>query len=335
MHPERLPLPRVLLGAWPTPVERLDALSTAASTLWVKHDDASHALYGGNKVRKLEYLIGEARARGASRILTIGAAGSHHVLATVLHGRNAGLRVAAVLVAQPVTPGVTNNLRAGLAAGLEPYPAESYAGVPRAVARAWKRGDYLVPPGGSSVAGSAGYIDAAAEIAEAVRTRSIPDPDAIVVALGSGGTAAGLLVGAIQHGLRATIVGVHVVDPAVTSTASAMLLARRLAARVGVPTTGLTRRFETDSSKLGKGYGHETVWGDRAIERAARCGLRLDATYTAKAFAHALELVEKGTYRNVLYVHTLSSAPMEALLEGAPDLPDDLRALVRSVNDAV
>ena len=325
---------RIVLGTWPTAVERLDELSSASTGLWVKHDDASNATYGGNKVRKLEYLLGEAQVRGARRILTIGAAGSHHVLATALHARRINLPVAAVLVPQPVTAEVVANLRAGLAAGLEPYVASSMPMVPAVLAKAYHRGDFLIPPGGSSVIGSLGYVEAAAEIAEVVRSGAMPDPDVIVAALGSGGTVAGLVVGAIRHGLRARIVGVHVVDPPVTSTANTVFLARMLGRRLGVDasTSDIWRRLQTDATLLGEGYGHSTAWGERATERAAVEGLKLDSTYTAKAFAHALALVDKAIHRTVLYVHTLSSANMEPLLDGAPEQTswsDDLRKLVR------
>ena len=313
-------LPRIVLGTWPTPVQRLEVLCSDQCALWVKRDDASHPLYGGNKVRKLEYLLGAARARGATRIVTIGAAGSHHVLATTVHAKQAGLPVAAILVPQPVTPHVINNLRAGVAAGLEPVVARSWAHVPQALAATLRRGDFFIPPGGSNVVGSAGYVDAAAEIAADLRNGVMPEPDLIVVALGSGGTAAGLAVGAIRYGLRARIVGVHVVDPKLSSSASArwlmMALARRLEVRASQ--TELWKRLQTEGSMLGRGYGHPTAWGDQATERAASAGLRLDATYTAKAFAHALALVERGEARCVLYVHTLSSAAMEPLLRDAP-----------------
>jgi 1-aminocyclopropane-1-carboxylate deaminase/D-cysteine desulfhydrase-like pyridoxal-dependent ACC family enzyme len=328
-------LHRIVLGSWPTPVQPLQQLSSQRCSLWVKRDDASHPVYGGNKLRKLEYLLGEARARGASRIVTIGAAGSHHVLATTLHAREAGIPVVAILVPQPVTPHVIANLRAGIAAGLQPVVARSWAHVPHTVATTLQRGDFFVPPGGSNVLGSAGYVDAAAELAASVREGVLPEPDVIVVALGSGGTAAGLTVGALRHGLRATIVGVHVVDPAVSSSASARWLAWALARRLGLEASqsDLWKRLTTDASMLGAGYGHGTEAGARATERAAEAGLVLDPTYTAKAFAGALQLVEQGQHRTVLYVHTLSSAPLEQLLRDAPELgalPEPVQVLLRA-----
>src|SRR6478672_9992546 len=94
--PLREGVPWLSLGRFPTPVGRLDGLVPPSVELWVKHDDASGSVYGGNKVRKLEFLLGEARASGARRLVTLGAIGSHHVLATAVYGGRAGFLVDAV-----------------------------------------------------------------------------------------------------------------------------------------------------------------------------------------------------------------------------------------------
>src|SRR5262245_61649799 len=86
-------LPWLPLGRFPTAVARLDGLLPPSVELWIKRDDESGVAYGGNKVRKLEFLLGEARARGARRLVTLGAIGSHHVLATAIYGKQAGFAV--------------------------------------------------------------------------------------------------------------------------------------------------------------------------------------------------------------------------------------------------
>ena len=177
----------IALGAYPTPIEHLEGLG-----LWVKRDDTVGALYGGNKVRKLERLLGAARASGKSRILTVGAAGSHQVVATALYGRREGFDVEAVLVPQPPSEHGRRNLRVALAQGLEPVVATSWPAAP-ALALALVRGDtYFVPLGGSNALGSLGFVDAANELAGQVSSGAMPEPDVVVVAMGSGGTAAGL-----------------------------------------------------------------------------------------------------------------------------------------------
>jgi 1-aminocyclopropane-1-carboxylate deaminase/D-cysteine desulfhydrase-like pyridoxal-dependent ACC family enzyme len=104
---------RLSLGTYPTPVHELTQASRGGCSLWVKRDDLTGEAYGGNKVRKLEYLLADARARGATRLVTIGAVGSHHVLATTLYGRREGFAVEAALVPQPRTDHVVEVVRAG------------------------------------------------------------------------------------------------------------------------------------------------------------------------------------------------------------------------------
>src|SRR5262249_49424066 len=136
-------------GAYPTPLERVSSASVRSHSgceFWIKRDDLTASLYGGNKVRKLEPILADARARGARCLVTMGAVGSHHVLATTLYGRAAGFDVHAVLVPQPRNDHVVTNVRAGLAAGLHPHPVGSYAAVPFALAPLLAmRGAYFVP----------------------------------------------------------------------------------------------------------------------------------------------------------------------------------------------
>ena len=319
-----------MIGRYPTPVGKLDETST--TELWVKRDDRTGEAYGGNKVRKLEHILEQARASGVRRIITVGAAGSHHVLATTLYGTKMGLRVAAVLTPQPRTQHVVDNLRAGVGLGLEVHTARSMPEVARRVLAIRRPGDLVVPPGGSSPTGTQGYIDAARELALDIRENRLPPPDAIVVALGSGGTAAGLLAGLVREGLSAKLYAIRIVDPVMMGRVRllALTMAAGRVAGFALNPARLARQVEVDTRWLGPGYGHPTEAGERAMRIAREKGLMLDATYTAKTFAAALDLVERGRYRRVLYWHTLSSAPLEPLLEGAPkeeELPRELRAL--------
>src|SRR5262249_31498345 len=159
-------------------------------------------LYGGNKVRKLVRLVEEAKRRGAKRVLTIGAAGSHHVLTTAIYCRAAGIGCAAAMFPQPVTPHVRETLRATVGQGAEIYPVERFSLVPWAIASAFRRGDYFVPPGGSNLVGTLGYVDAMSELAQQLGELAAPTPDWIVAALGSGGTVAGIAAGVRLLGLR-------------------------------------------------------------------------------------------------------------------------------------
>jgi 1-aminocyclopropane-1-carboxylate deaminase/D-cysteine desulfhydrase-like pyridoxal-dependent ACC family enzyme len=293
----------------------------------VKRDDLTHPVYGGNKVRKLEYLLEDARARGARRLVTVGAVGSHHVLATTYFGTKAGFEVEAVLVPQPRTDHVVEVLRADLGLGLRAFPVGSWAAVPWALLARVASGARLIPLGGSSAVGTAGYVDAGLELAEQVRRGALPEPDVCVVALGSGGTAAGLAVGFAAAGLRTRVVGICVSAPPWALRASARHLARTCGRRAGI--AGV--RLETDARFLGAGYGSPTPEGEEATALARiHGGLELDPTYTAKAFAGALWFVRARRAATVLYWHTLSSAPMAPLLAAAPDeghIPSALIAL--------
>src|SRR5262249_29706205 len=157
-----------------------------------------HDTCGGNKVRKLEWLLADAHARGARRVVAVGAAGSHHVLTTTYFAKREGLDVEAVLVPQPRTEHVVEVLRTAVALGVRPTAARSWGAAAALLllrmARADKNTRFL-PVGGSSVLGSMGYVTAARELAAQVRAGAMPEPDVCLVALGSGGTAAGLAAG--------------------------------------------------------------------------------------------------------------------------------------------
>lgn len=301
----------------PTPVELLAPLSTAGCSLWLKRDDLTHPLYGGNKVRKLERILLDARARGATRLVTIGAVGSHHVLATGIFGRLAGMRVDAAVLAQPRSAHVLDTLRASLAQGVGLFPARTYLQAARLTESWVERGAYAIPAGGSSELGTLGIVDAAAELAEQVRSGELPEPDLIVVPLGSGGTVAGLLAGLALNGLNSRVLAVVVTEPSAVFERKARAQARAL-----VPPAlhaRLDERLEIERGLLGAGYGHATAESDHALAVGAEHGILLDSTYTAKGFAAALARVVRGIERTILYWQTLSSAPMAPLLVGAPD----------------
>lgn len=298
----------------------------------MKRDDRTNDIYGGNKVRKLEHIFERARERSARRLVTFGAAGSHHVLATTTLGKRAGFDVAAILTPQHRTEHAVGNLRVGLHLGLEAIAASNIALAPVHLATMLREGDFIVGPGGSTLDGTFGYVDAARELADQIDDGDLPAPDAIVVALGSGGTVAGLLAGVasarpaaspLQSLPEARIVAVRVVDPLLMGRQRALLLAFRTARAKHLDVTwdDLSARLVVETNYLGEGYGKVTVAGARATEMAAREGLTLDSTYTAKTFAAALDLVEKGRFERVLYWHTLSSAPLGALLAESPPLP--------------
>ncbi|MEI8254276.1 MAG: pyridoxal-phosphate dependent enzyme [Deltaproteobacteria bacterium] len=320
-----------------TAVERAERVSRAIGReVYVKRDDRTHAVYGGNKIRKLVHLLSHARSRGATDLVTIGAVGSHHVLATTVHGRAAGFDVHAVLAPQPFTAHVEQTVRADIAQHAHLVAARGAWEVPWRVAatmlalrRAGRR-PYLIPIGGSSPRGAMGYVDATRELAAQVSSGSAPSPDLMVCALGSGGTHAGLLGGIAATGLSARMVGVRVTDAWMVSRVAVAWMARGAARMAGSRVSVGARAVVIDHGHVGKGYGHPTDEARRALELFAEDGIALDLTYTAKAAAGLLAIAREGPARATnLFWHTLSSAPMAPLLEGAPDgVPGALDALM-------
>lgn len=321
---------RIRLGSFPTAVERLEPFSTADAELWIKRDDRTSDVYGGNKVRKLELLLGAARDAGKTRIVTMGAAGSHQVVATALFGKMNGFEVDAILVPQPRSPHVERNLRVALASGVRAISVPAWALAPFALLGRLGRDAYFIPLGGSTPLGSLGFVDAARELGAQVREGLLPEPDVVVVALGSGGTAAGLAVGLEELGMRTRVVGVAVAHPGPLLGMVARRLARRTARLAGLSPSAAdraARRLSVERQWIGRGYGHPTRDGEAATADAGACGVGLDPTYTAKAFASAHAHARAGRERVVLYWHTLSAAPLPEV--DASELPRRLRRLMR------
>ncbi|MEO8900373.1 MAG: pyridoxal-phosphate dependent enzyme [Polyangiaceae bacterium] len=304
------------LGTYPTPVARLDSLSTPTTSLWIKRDDLTNPLYGGNKVRKLAHLLEDAQLRGAMQVVTVGSVGSHHVLATGVFGKLAGMRVDAALLAQPRSAHVLETVRASVAQGVGLFPADSYTQAARRLQSWVAAGAYYIPAGGSNRIGTLGMVAAALELAEQVRSGELPEPDLIVVPLGSGGTVAGLLAGLARSGLCSRVLAVTVAQPPGLFEHQARALAKTLVEPALRP--HLLQRLEVERGYLGAGYGHATPQGAAATEQAAGAGILLDPTYTSKAFAAALARVTRGSESHILYWQTLSSASLAPLLVGAP-----------------
>ncbi|WP_230470091.1 1-aminocyclopropane-1-carboxylate deaminase/D-cysteine desulfhydrase [Lujinxingia vulgaris] len=346
---ERYPATRALghvrLGNLPTPIEAYSALAddVGVGELWVKRDDLTGSLYGGNKVRKLEFILADALAGGHERVWTVGALGSHHVLATALYAREVGLEPHALHFPQPMTAHVLEVLRALSTTQPVLTPVESKNGLPFAMAkthiREWLSRDknpYYIPGGGSSPLGVVGYVNAALELARQIEDGECPEPDAIYVAAGTCGTLAGLILGAHLAGLRSRIVGVRVVDKVVCNAPLTAHMANKTSQLIrdaGGP--DLPKICASDVTLLddffGEGYGEETPEGLRVMEVVAEhTDLELEPTYTAKTFAALAAHAESLADKRVLYWHTLSGADLSPLIARANidrDLPPSYRAL--------
>ncbi len=295
-------LPFVRLGEGPSPVRRLEGLDVGGADVWVKDEGAYGGPWGGNKVRKLEWVLPDVRRRRRKTVLTFGALATNHGLATALYAREVGLRAALALVDQPVDDHVRAQLERLRASGATLHftrtRARTIAAAPWLLARhASPLPPYVLPAGGSSPVGALGYVETALELAAQVEAGELPEPAWAVVAVGSGGTAAGLALGLRLAGLRTGVLAVVVNDLlrldervlARLAGRSARLLARRGAdlGELADEAPGLAKLVVT-RDWLGVGYGQATAESEGAREIAARAGLDLDPVYTAKAFAGLL-----------------------------------------------
>lgn len=271
--------------------------SALAHSLWIKRDDLNAPLLGGNKVRALEYLL--AGLSPGQTVITVGGRGSTHALSTVVHAHHLGHEAIVLRWAQEMNA-AARDVAARLHLEADHcIDARTVLGVylRAAALRAMHRlrGDALrwIPAGGTSPLGILGHVNAALELAEQVRAGLLPHPERIVLPLGTGGTAAGLLLGLAVAGLRTRVVGVRVVPRIVARHARVLRLARATArlleqqASATVPRPDPTR-LRIEHLYYGGAYGRETEAGRAAAARFDNAHCRLDATYGAKAFAAAL-----------------------------------------------
>ncbi|MCS0605831.1 D-cysteine desulfhydrase family protein [Streptomyces sp. LP11] len=296
--------PPVALATYPTPVEPAPRLATALGLgpedLWVKRDDLTGLGGGGNKVRKLEWTVGAALAEGADTLVTTGAPQSNHARLTAAAGARLGLDVVLVLRGSAGASGSGNLALDGLlgarlswAGEVDQAGLDAAADAVRVRLRAAGSRPALIPFGGSSVLGARGYVRCGAELRE-----QVPDLRTAVVALGSGGTMAGL-VAALGPG---SVLGVDV--GALTDPARAVV--RFAAPHTAEPLRAEGLRVRRD--QVGAGYATLTGPVSEALRLAARTeGLVLDPTYTGRALAGLRAAVADGTVRpggKTVFVHT-------------------------------
>lgn len=335
-------IPWLPIAQTPTAVEPLEG---EVRDLWIKRDDLTAEPYGGNKVRKLEFLLAAAKARGAKRIITVGAAGSHHALATTIYGRRFGFDVTLVLFPQPLTQHVREILLLDHVFGAELRYTRRMELVPAALfattLRYRSQVPFVIPAGGSDAVGTLGYVSAALELAEQVATGALPEPKTVVVAAGTLGTAAGLALGFAIAGMQTRIKAIRITSRIVTNERALARLVRGaevLLRRAGVETDRAANacgRVDLMHEHIGRGYGMATEEGERATVRFQARGIHLDPTYTAKAaaafVAHSTELP-----RPALFWQTLSAREPLDLIAGVDEaaLPKPFRAYLLALPGA-
>ncbi len=307
-------LPGTGLAALPTPLECHDF---DGRTIWVKRDDLSNPIYGGNKVRKLEFILAAAMASGRRRLVTFGATGTHHGLACAIFCRQTGLECELLLFDQPDSPHVRANLRRLHEEGARCVHCH---GLGRTLLRYYLHPGRLgsdtafLFAGGSNELGVLAFINAALELKAQLQNAGGDWPRRIYCPLGSGSTLAGLTLGVALAELPIDVIGVRVADaylgpfPACTAGTVSTLMKKTLRwlRRRGVNWPAAVPSPQLDERWIGRGYGHPSDVAAAAASRFQQVvGVPLDMTYTAKAFAAVL--AEQAEVP-VLYWHTLSSA---------------------------
>lgn len=327
----------------PTPVTPLDALSAwlGRGDVFAKRDDLAHPLYGGNKVRKFEWLLGAARARGAIDLVALGAVASTQVTATATLGRALGYRVHAVLFEQPMTAFARRALLANHAAGL----FQSYGGsMPTAALRAFRLHRRLGPtsfamlPGASTPLPNLGFIDAALEVGEQVRRGEAPRPDVVVVPAGTCGTAVGLAIGFRLLGWDTEVVAVRIGPRAGCNEGLVKLVDYMTTRAITQAEPSFAKRLRgrarviMDHDACGEGYGFPTPDALEGADRlTAITGYPGEVTYTGKALA-AVRRLARGRLskaRSIWLWNTLTQRPPRGEEVDPAALAPDLVELLR------
>ena len=329
-------LPHTSLGVFPTPVVHCRTLGRhlQVDALYLKRDDITGPIYGGNKVRKLEFLLGKALRVGAREVMTFGFTGSNHALATAIYAREVGLRSISMFMPQPNSESLRRNLLLGhhFGAELHEYPnkqALSLATAYQVCRHALKTGrkPMLIPPGGSSPLGIMGIVNAAFELRDQIRDGVLPEPGYIYVAVGSMGTAVGLTIGLRAAGLRCNVVPVRVIHPHLANASRMRKLAHDTLEFLrgcdpSFPTCdGMEYEFTLREDFFREQYALYTQAGMDAIRLLQETeGVTLDGTYSGKAMAAMVSDAKDGmlSERPILFWDTYNSRPVWNTV----DLPD-------------
>lgn len=313
-------LPRVNLGCWPTPLYKLENISAKyGKNIYIKRDDLCGVALGGNKVRKLEYLLADAKAKGYDTVYTTGGAQSNHAMLTAANAARLGMKCILILKKRGVTSEKGNIILDRMyGAEVRFMDTDSYDDIYREMeadaARIEKDGHkgYMIPVGGSNPLGSVGYTECVKEIktqAEALNLKI----DKIISATGSGGTTAGLMVGCKLYLPNVDVIGIDVGNDPFEEICPE--LARGAAEIIGCEYEEREGDFRI-IVHYGEAYAVPNPEDTPYILQLAREeGILLDPIYTGKAFAGMLMSIEKGEIEgdNIVFVHTGGAAALFAV----------------------
>ena len=318
--------PRVKLCQSPTPLEPLERLSEVLGgpEIWIKRDDCTGLATGGNKTRKLEFLVGDALEKGADTLVTQGAVQSNHARQTAAAAAKFGLkchillerRVPNTLASYERTGNVLLDQLFGASVEYREGGLDLNAEGESASQRLAEQGasSYFIPGGGSNAIGALGYVNCALELSHQLNEQSL-QMDWLVHATGSTGTQAGLVTGLEGGSSSLPVLGVSVRQPQAKQIEAVGKLVRETAEKLGLPEIPQSKIFVEDGY-VGSGYGIPTEGTIEAISMLAQTeGILLDPVYSAKGMAGLIDLVKKGFFKKgekILFLHTGGSAALFA-----------------------
>lgn len=313
-----------------TPIEKLENFSKALGgpTIYIKRDDLLGLTSGGNKTRKLEFLMADALAKGADTILTCGAVQSNHCRLTLSAAVKEGLKCQLILeerVKDSYNPEASGNNFLFNLLGVEavrvvPGGSDMMGELEKLAEelRAQGRNPYIIPGGGSNPIGATGYVACAQEIMEQLFEEGI-NIDHMVVPSGSAGTHAGIIAGMIGINANIPVTGVSVNRNKKAQTEAVYKLAKETAKHVGVHNEITEDLIQVTDEFVGPGYSLPTGTMVEAVQLLARTeGILLDPVYTGKAFAGLVGMIREGKFKegdNVLFLHTGGSPALYAYLD--------------------
>lgn len=321
---------RLRLATLPTPVERASWLDGPHSEVWIKRDDLSSPVYGGSKVRKLEWILANPPFHGREPIVSMGGIGSHHLLALALFLREQGRELHALMFETRPTPHILEDLAVMVSIGVNMWHVKTRAALPWAMARYYalarpqRIGRYMAA-GASTALGCLGFVEAAFELAQQIKAGEVPRPDRIYITGGSAGTSAGLTLGLALAGVRTHV---HIVSSVERWAFNDWLFRNKMnAAWTLLRAHGMAgpRRVETllrsngvtyaiDAEHVGAGYGEPTAEAEEAVALGAAHGLALETTYTAKCVA-ALRRQEREQKGTALFWTTHAGNDLSSLID--------------------
>ena len=317
MHLARFP--RHFLAHLPTPLERLDRLSAelGGPEIWIKRDDCTGLSTGGNKTRKLEFLMAEAEAQGADMVMTQGATQSNHARQTAAFAAKLGMDCHILLEDRTGSNNANYNHNGnvlldhlhGATTEKRPGGGDMNAEMEKAADtfRAEGRKVYTIPGGGSNPTGALGYVNCAFEMLTQVNDRALK-VDHIVHATGSAGTQAGLITGLKAMNAQILLLGIGVRAPKAKQEENVYNLACATAEKLGCPGVVAREDVIANTDYVGEGYGIPTESGLEAIRMFAELeAILLDPVYSAKGAAGFIDLIRKGHFRKgerVVFLHT-------------------------------